>query len=83
MAPSMYNVYILNSHDDAMDHSTTGNTGRISQTDSECYLQEPCGVYQKVTLKIIIKQATALTILKALTLLMQTAEVAMPFAKMK
>ena len=45
MATLMYNAYILHCHDDATDNSMGGNTGRMSQPDSECHPQwEPHGL---------------------------------------
>ena len=50
MMSSMYNTYIL-FYDNTIARSTTGNTARIIQTDSEYHTQQaPCGVYQKVNL---------------------------------
>ena len=67
------NTYIFHCHDDNANSSRAGNTGRISQTNSEQHPQKENT--RRWPLLIILKKATAVTILSSLTTILQNAEV--------
>ena len=53
MVPSMCNAYMIHCHDASTNSSMQRNTGRMSQTDSDCDhpQEEPCGLQQEDILK--------------------------------